>query len=191
MKDKSPQAARLIHSFAVCNGSIAFALANTIVGDTVLVSGLMIYMVNRLASLYGIKDFNINQLVSQCFSYYAGAYAAEKLLFWVPGLGNWVNATTTVLITETVGWASVAVFRTGKRPEDLTRRQWQAILRTAKAKARTYQRQVQALLKKMTPAEKRSFKDLNKKLSSKRLSERQKAGSLKSLQKLYADIEGR
>jgi uncharacterized protein (DUF697 family) len=188
---KKEEAAWIIHSFSVCNGSIAFALANTAVGDAVLVSGLLVFMVNRLGKLFEAKDVNAGQVVAQCFTYYAGAFLTEKLLFWVPGIGNWANAGTTILLTQTVGWSSVAVFESGRRFSDLSKGEWLKILKTARSKAEKHQEENKALMRKMTASDRKEFQRINARMRDDKLTEDEKERMLLSLKKLYREIQAR
>lgn len=181
----------LIHAFAVANGGVAFTLANTAVGDTMLVSGLTFYMIHRLVKLYRVEDVNAKQIVSQCLAYYAGPYLTGKLLFWLPGIGNWANAATTVLLTETIGWSCVTLFSTGRRPEDLSEREWKGVLDGAKAKAKASQAENKRLLKKMTPEERQEAKAITGKLRDEAVPEAEKERLLETLTGLYQRIRER
>lgn len=191
MDEKKDEAAWLIHSFAIAHGGVAFTLANTLVGDTVLLSGLTFYMVHKLGKLYGREDASAKQIISQSFAYYAGSYLTGKLLFWLPGIGNWANAATTVFITETIGWTCVTLFSSGKKPEELSKEEWKAVLDQANAKAKTYQEENKAILRKMSGEEKRKFRAINKKLRDPAVSEAEKENLLDSLETLYGAIKNR
>ncbi len=181
----------LIHAFAVTNGGVAFTLANTAVGDTMLVSGLTFYMIHRLGKLYQVEDVNAKQIVSQCLAYYAAPYLTGKLLFWLPGIGNWANAATTVLLTETVGWSCVTLFSAGQRPEDLSQQEWKTVLDGAKAKAKASQAENKRLLKKMSAEERKEAKAITEQLRDEAISEEEKERLLETLTELYQRLRDR
>lgn len=188
---KIDEATLLIHVFAVANGGVAFTLANTALGDTLLVTGLTFYMIQRLAKIYDVEDVGAKQIVSQCAAYYAGPYITGKLLFWFPGVGNWANAATTVLLTETIGWTCVALFSSGRKPQDLSGDEWKSVLRTARAKAEEDQKENKRLLRKMTAEDKRKIKEMTKELKNDNLTEEEKERLLESLKELYHSIKSR
>lgn len=191
MSNKTDEAGRLIHMFAIAHGGIAFSLANTAIGDTVLLAGLTFYMIHKLGKIYGVEDIEAKPIIGQTLTHYAGPYLAGKLLFWLPGIGNWANAATTVLLTETMGWTCVSIFSAGKKPEELSHDDWESILNSARAKAEEHQEENKILLRKMTAEDKKKLKIINKKLKDDAISEEEKEILLESLEKVYEDIKSR
>lgn len=188
---KSNEAAVLIHASAVANGGVAFTLANTALGDTMLVTGLTLYMVRRLGKIYGVEDVGAKQIIGQCATYYAGPYLTGKLLFWLPGVGNWANAATTVLLTETIGWTCVSLFSSGRKPEDLSDDEWNDILKAAKKKAEEEQKENKILLQKISSEEKKNIKTIAKKLKDESIPDEEKEKLLESLKEFYKGIKNR
>ncbi|OQK18416.1 hypothetical protein AU255_11535 [Methyloprofundus sedimenti] len=62
-KKRQTEATWLIHACALANGSVAFGLANTLAGDTVLITGVSLYMIYRLGRLYKAEDVNGKQIL--------------------------------------------------------------------------------------------------------------------------------
>lgn len=64
-------------------------------------------IIYQLANLCG-KDFDAAAITAV-----AGTYLAAKLVTWIPGWGNALNATITFGITQVIGWAAFAMFSQG------------------------------------------------------------------------------
>ena len=58
MDSRREDAAVIIHSFAAGHAVVAFLIANTIVGDTALLTTLTFTMITSLGKLYGITELS-------------------------------------------------------------------------------------------------------------------------------------
>jgi uncharacterized protein (DUF697 family) len=112
MSDKEDRAAAIILAYASAHAGIAAILANTVVGDTAVLSIMTCLMIYQLANLCE-RDLDaaaIAAIAGQLFGLVSGGYMASKLISWVPGFGNAVNATVTFGLTQVIGWAAFAMF---------------------------------------------------------------------------------
>ncbi|XSG84016.1 MAG: hypothetical protein ACPW60_09745 [Methylohalobius sp. ZOD2] len=185
------RAAHIIHTFAVLQAGIAFTLANTALGDTVLVTGLTLYLIHKLGKLYGVQDVSAQQVLGQCLAYYGGTYLSSKLLFWLPGIGNWANATATLLLVETVGWTCVSLFSSQLDPTNLKPSQWRELLRKARRQAEIHQAANKRILSKMTAQDRARLEAIQRRLKESDLSEKEKERLYQTIESLYQEIKNR
>jgi uncharacterized protein (DUF697 family) len=200
MKDNKPspaldrkrtEAAWLVHACALSNGSVAFGLANVLAGDSVLITGVSLYMIYRLGKLYGVTDVNGKQIITQIVTHYAAPLLGAKLLFWLPGIGNWANAASMTLLTEVIGWSCILLFSKGTNPKELNEAEWKTLILEAKREASQHQAANKALLKAMTPQERERLAELNKQLTGKTLSPETQDQLFQELIDLYGRVESR
>ena len=109
---RKDRATSIILAYASAHATVALLLANTIVGDAVVLTPLPILMIYQLAKLCGrdLETSAIAALTAQLFGAVSGGYLASKLVSWIPGVGNTINATVTFGITQVIGWAAFAMF---------------------------------------------------------------------------------
>ncbi len=190
-KKRQTEAAWLIHTCSLANGSVAFGLANTLAGDTALITGVTLYMIHRLGRLYQAEDVNGKQIITQIITHYAGPLIGAKLLFWLPGIGNWANAASMSLLTEMVGWSCVILFGQGRSTDQLEKSDWKPLLHAAKKLASDHKEANKVMLTAMTEQEKIQFADLNKQLTNKKLTQIEKDVVFQRLLDLYATVAQR
>ncbi|MGR9044785.1 MAG: hypothetical protein ACU83N_05775 [Gammaproteobacteria bacterium] len=185
------EAAWLVHACALANGGIAFGLANTLAGDSVLITGISLYMIHRLGKLYQVTDVNGKQIVTQIVTYYTAPLVTAKLLFWLPGIGNWANAASMSLLTEIIGWSCILLFAKGQNPEELDARDWKKLIRNAKHKAHEHRAANKAQLKAMTTKERKRLTEINQQLADSTLPDETRDRLFQDMIDLYAQIEAR
>lgn len=188
---RQSEAAWLIHASALANGSVAFGLANTLAGDTVLITGVSLYMIHRLGKLYDADDINGKQIITQIITHYAAPIIGAKLLFWLPGIGNWANAASMSLLTEIIGWSCVILFSEGTAVDALTSKDWKQLLKSAKKQANEHQAENKLMLANMSEQEQSQFRALNKQLANKNLTTTEKDVVFQSLLDLYTTVAER
>ena len=188
---KQSEAAWLVHACALANGSVAFGLANTLAGDSVLITGVSLYMIHRLGKLYQVADVNGKQIITQIVTHYAAPLLGAKLLFWLPGIGNWANAAGMSLLTEIIGWTCIILFAKGHDAEGLSADDWNKLIRAAGRQARQHQAANKALLKAMTAEERSRLAALNKQLADKTLPQEAQDRIFQALTDLYTQVETR
>jgi uncharacterized protein (DUF697 family) len=188
---RQTEAAWLIHACALANGSVAFGLANTLAGDTALITSVSLYMIYRLGRLYEVDDVNGKQIITQIITHYAGPLIGAKLLFWLPGIGNWANAASMSLLTELIGWSCIILFSQGRSTDQLEKSDWKKLLSAAKQLAKDHQKANKVMLEAMTEQEKTQFASLNEQLANKNLTALEKDRIFQSLMDLYATVAQR
>jgi uncharacterized protein (DUF697 family) len=115
MSSKEDAAGTIILAYATAHATVAAILANTVAGDAPILFALTCLMIYQLANLCG-KDFDaaaITAVAGNLVGAVAGTYLAAKLVTWIPGWGNALNATITFGITQVIGWAAFAMFSQG------------------------------------------------------------------------------
>lgn len=187
--EKTSQAGLLIHAFAVAHGAVAFFLANTALLDGPILAGLTMWMIHKLGKIYGQEDVNGAQIFWNIFQYIAGTWLAAKVLFFVPGIGNWANAAAVMLVTETIGWACIAIFSGHLDPANMTKEEWKSVAKLAKKEGKKHNAENKAVLHKATDEEKQQLKSLSDKLKDDSISEEDKENLLTELAGLYEKIK--
>ncbi len=190
MDSHKEEAGILINSFAAAHAVIAYLLANTVIGDTVILTGLTYAMIEILGGIYEVK-VSPAKIASRIFGLVAGTYLAGKLLFWVPGLGNWANAASTIFVTETIGWTCVALFSTGKNPETISKEELSRVVDNAKKEAEKYKKETKEVAEKMTSGEMEEVKNLSKQLRDKNISKVDRQAITQQLKGIYETAKKR
>ena len=127
--------ALVIHGYAVAHGVAAALLAQTSVGDEVVLTALTIAMILTVANVNGAQW--TKGMAASFLAVFAGGYigvlGAAMLVKWIPFIGNGANAVTTIVTTEVLGWATYIFLSNGyKNPKTITKEYRDEILRRAK-----------------------------------------------------------
>lgn len=189
------EAAYIVHGFALAHGIVAFLLANTLIGDTAILTALTIGMIVWIGKVYGLEIAKAEGILRTILAYSAGPvglYVASKLLFWLPGLGNWSNAVTTVTITETIGWACIVLFSSGRSStEGMTDAEMAALVATAKGAAAESEKENTAIMKNATKSERTMIKNLALKIADASTDEAERKACLDELSRIRTLIQER
>lgn len=191
LDNKRREAGLLIHAFAVAHGAVAFFLANTALLDGPILAGLTMWMIHRLGKVYNKPDVNGAQIFWNIIQYVAGTWLTAKALFFIPGIGNWANAGTTMLLTETIGWACVLIFSGDFDPDHMTKEQWKQVAKLAKKEGKKHNEENKKVLSKTTDEEKKQLKSITDKLKDDTLPEEEKEKLFGELAALYETVKAR
>ena len=98
----------IIHTTSVAAGGIGAGLAQTVAADRVALLAIQIPMVIAIAGECGVQldKSSAIAMLGQQGAQHVGLYAATRLVVWIPGWGNAVNATVAATTTEALGWAT-------------------------------------------------------------------------------------
>jgi uncharacterized protein (DUF697 family) len=109
----------IIHAFSALAAGVGAGLAQLPCSDAAVLVPLQATMIGTLAAERGVTldRTAAAQLVLTFGATMAGRAGSQVLLGWLPGLGNWLNATTAAGLTEAIGWAAVAWFERLERGE--------------------------------------------------------------------------
>ena len=79
-----------------------------------ILTALQTAMIIAIGSEYDctITKANAKSILFTLPAGYGGRALSQFLIGWIPGYGNAVNATTAMVITETIGFAANAYFAT-------------------------------------------------------------------------------
>lgn len=101
----------IIHGSAADAACVGFATAQ-IPGDRVVIGGVQIDMVMRLAKVYGkrIDRSTALAIAKAAVASAIGPEAVNQVIKYVPGVGNIANTTVAGSITEAIGWLAVKIF---------------------------------------------------------------------------------
>jgi uncharacterized protein (DUF697 family) len=186
---KRREAGLVIHAFAVAHGAVAFLLANTALMDGPILAGMTMWMIHRLGKIFDKQDVNTAQIFWNIFQYVAGTWLTAKALFFIPGIGNWANAGTTMLLTETIGWACIYIFSSDIDPEKLSKQEWKNIAKTAKKEGKKHNQDNKDVLNKASTEEKKQLKSIVDRLKDEDIPEEDKEKLLLELESLYTKIK--
>lgn len=150
----------IIHGFAVAHAAAALALAQTLIGDEVVLTILTISMMECIARVndrkWGVAD------ALAAMGVMAGGYIGTRLgvtlIKWIPGLGNGANAAATIATTEILGWIAYALVKQDKKPSELTSEERRKLRREAEELSND--KTGEELYNKMSAQDKKKFDDL-------------------------------
>ena len=101
----------IIHGAAVAAGGVGAGMAQMPGADCVALAGIQTAMVVSLGKVFdktisqGAAAAAVATLFAQTVGKVAAKVLAGVLVRWIPGVGNYVNATVAFSLTETMGWA--------------------------------------------------------------------------------------
>ncbi len=191
---KRREAAIVINSFAVAHGVVAFLLANTLIGDTVILTGLTIAMIVWIAGIYGVEMDNPEHVLEAILKVSAGpvgVYVAAKLIFWLPGIGNAANAATTVAITEIIGWTCVTLFSSGRTTDQVSHDELKSIVKKARSVAEENKKERAMILSVANGSEKSRIAELSSLMAESGTSEQERKTALNEITKIYDTLKVR
>ncbi|HWR08949.1 YcjF family protein, partial [Sporomusa sp.] len=112
-QDEKIKSNAIIHSAATAAGSVGAGLAQVPLSDATIIMPIQVTMITSLGLVFGVKvtDSMAKGIIESLAASFVGRGVVQLLLGWVPGVGNVVNASTAVAITEAVGWAAVRNFK--------------------------------------------------------------------------------
>lgn len=98
----------IIHSFAAAHGGTAFVLSQVPFADTAALTAETIAMVALIVKKCGASwgQASIEAFAAQQLARFVGVEVAKHGYKYIPLYGNAANATTSLVITEAVGWAT-------------------------------------------------------------------------------------
>jgi uncharacterized protein (DUF697 family) len=102
---KKDEAQKIIHGVAVASSSISSALI-PFSADTSALTSLHVGMIQALAKIFGLKldARGAMGILHEISGPLLGQVSSKTLLGWIPGVGNWINASVTTGFTEALGW---------------------------------------------------------------------------------------
>ncbi len=102
----------IIHTASVAAAGIGTGLANLPCSDTIPLQGIQITMIISLGKVFDISLTKAlaKRVLSQFLGATVGKGIANVLTFWIPGVGNAINAGVAASMTETIGWLAANQF---------------------------------------------------------------------------------
>lgn len=186
--DRKHVAAEIIHGYAAAHAAVALTLANTVIGDTPILTTLTFSMIDDLGRLYGLT-YTWRHILRKCLQLFAaqiGVYFAAKVVTWIPWAGNLVNASMVFGMTETIGWTIYHLYENGNTLDTATAHQ----VKTARAEAQ-HDRQdyarYQHTLEHLPTAVRQEYAALATQLAQPGLSEQQKRSLAVAMKTLVHD----
>ena len=106
----------IIHAATVSAGVIGSGLANLPGSDMPVLTALQTAMIIAIGHEYNCEftKASAKSLLLTFPSGYGGRVISQCLIGWIPGYGNAVNASTAMVMTQTIGWIANAYFATGQ-----------------------------------------------------------------------------
>ena len=187
-EQKREEAGTIINVFAFAHSAVALTLANTVIGDTAVLTGLTYLMIERIGAIYNCNDIKPWKIMGKVFGFCAGIYIGSKLLFWLPGIGNVANATATFIVTQTIGWTCVFLMESFDDPSQATDGDWKVIMTEARTIGEEKADENEEILKKSTNEERKRIKNLNAQVRSGNLTKEQKSKIFTELAQIKEEI---
>ena len=102
----------IIHIAATSAGLVGGGLAQIPGSDMPVIMGLQTAMIVAIANEHGtsIPKIAAADLLLTFAAGYGGRAVSQFFVGWIPAVGNAINASTAVAITEAIGWAADTYF---------------------------------------------------------------------------------
>ena len=110
----------IIHTAALSAAGVGGGLAQIPGADMPVIMGLQTAMIIAVGNEYGatVTETAAVDLLLTFAAGMGGRFLSQLLVGWVPGLGNFINASTAASITEAIGWAANAYFSKDDHEKD-------------------------------------------------------------------------
>ncbi len=112
MATKNRKIQAIIHIATVTAGGVGAGLANLPGSDMPVLTALQTAMIIAIGHEHGceITKTSAKSLLLTFPAGYGGRALSQFLIGWIPGYGNAINASTAMVMTETIGWTANAYF---------------------------------------------------------------------------------
>ena len=106
------QCESIIHSSAIKAAAAAAATAPTPVPDATVIVPIQVDMIRKLSSVFNLDEHSalVQDVLGPMLATAGGKSVANWLLGKIPVAGSIINGSTTIVITEALGWSVVATF---------------------------------------------------------------------------------
>ena len=181
---RKQKAAIIIHSAASAASLLAGLLAQgaTFGADTPFLTVITIGMIVALGTLFDkkITKTAATAVISQNFGAFAGVALAKAILGWIPILGNFANASITFGLHEATGWACYLIFEDNRDISKLSEDEFKRY----KIRAENMEKPNTSWIKTLPSHIKIQYDSLVRKLADKNVSDDERQGILKEIEKL-------
>lgn len=108
----------IIHAATVSAGVVGSGLANLPGSDMPILTALQTAMIIAIGHEHGceLTKASAKSLLLTFPCGYGGRAISQYLIGWIPGYGNAVNASTAMVLTQTIGWFANAYFTADEPP---------------------------------------------------------------------------
>jgi len=112
MTTKKQRIHAIIHAASLTAGGVGSGLAQIPGADMPILMALQTAMIVAIGAEYdcAITKSNAKSILLTFPAGYGGRALSQYLTGCIPGLSNVINASTAMVITETIGWAASAYF---------------------------------------------------------------------------------
>jgi uncharacterized protein (DUF697 family) len=102
----------IIHTASLAAGGVGAGLAQIPVADAAVIAPIQLTMVVSLGAVFGISLTKVaaQGIISSFGATFAGRMLVRWLTFWIPGLGNFISASTAAALTQAIGRYAVKQF---------------------------------------------------------------------------------
>ncbi len=102
----------IIHTASAAAAAVGGGLAQVPTSDNVIITPIQLSMAVALGKVFGITldQSAAKAAVASAAAATVGRTASQVLIGWIPGMGNIINATTAVTVTEAIGWIMAKEF---------------------------------------------------------------------------------
>lgn len=108
MPARDPVIHGIIHSAAASAAGVGAGLAQLPGSDAPVLVSIQTAMIIAIAAEHGesVSKAAAAQLMAGFAAPMGGRFVSQALVGWIPGAGNFINASTAAAITEGIGWAA-------------------------------------------------------------------------------------
>lgn len=102
----------IIHSASAASASVGAGLAQIPLSDNALITPIQIGMIISIGLVLDIElsKSSATAILGTVATSTIGRSISQVALGWMPGIGNTINASTAIAVTEATGWATVKYF---------------------------------------------------------------------------------
>ena len=162
----------MIHGFAVAHAIAAAALAQSLIGDEIVLTMLTTAMIIAVAKMNGV-DWDAGSALAfvGCFAgFYLGTRGAAFIVKWIPFAGNAANATATFGTTEILGWATYNFIKMARKdPRSVSKSEARDLWKDAKITKEKEKKESERDYNAMSPSDKSEYESIMKQLRNENL----------------------
>ena len=102
----------IIHTATAACAALGGGLAQLPMADAIPLTGIQVTMIISLGKVFdrAISETTAQALIKSLGGAAVGRLISQVLVGWIPGLGNFINASTAIVITQALGWKAAEKF---------------------------------------------------------------------------------
>ena len=112
-QDEIIKANLIIHPASIAAGTVGAGLAQIPLSDSLIIAPIQIGMIIGLGAAFGISvtEGAAKGILTGAAASFIGRGLSQLLVGWIPVVGNTINISTAVAVTQSIGWIAVRHFK--------------------------------------------------------------------------------